>query len=96
MAEAMMNGCLVIAHDTAGLKEQFDNGVEMKMREIGLRYASAEELQECLKRVDGMTEAQSGNMVADAYEVARALYAPDANVGRIYQFYNQILDVRNS
>lgn len=96
MAEAMMNGCLVIAHDTAGLKEQFDNGVEMKMREIGLRYASPEELQECLKRVDGMTEAQSSSMVADAYEVACALYAPDVNVGRICQFYNRILDVRNS
>lgn len=96
MAESMMNGCLVIAHDTAGLKEQFDNGVQMTGREIGLRYTTPEDLLECLKRVDEMTEAESGTMVAEAYKVARALYAPAVNVERIYRFYNQILDVRSN
>lgn len=94
MAEAMMNGCLVVAHDTAGLKEQFDNGVEMTGKDIGLRYTTQEELLDCLKRVDAMTEAQSAEMRDNACKVARALYAPAVNVGRIYQFYNQILDVR--
>lgn len=93
MTEAMMNGCLVIAHDTAGLKEQFDNGLEEAGREIGLRYQTPDELLECLLAVDGMSKEQQENMVMDACRVARELYAPSVNVERVYQFYNRILNV---
>ena len=42
--EAMYNGCLVIGKNTAGTKEQFDNGLEYCGREIGLRYSTKQDL----------------------------------------------------
>ena len=39
-AEAMLQGCTVIGRDTAGTKEQFDNGLRQTGREIGLRFGA--------------------------------------------------------
>ena len=39
-AEAMLQGCTVIDRDTAGTKEQFDNGLRQTGREIGLRFGA--------------------------------------------------------
>lgn len=47
-AEAMFNKCLVIGKNTAGTKEQFDNGLKMYNREIALRYMTVEDLSECM------------------------------------------------
>lgn len=39
MAEAMYNGCLVDGKNAAGIKEQFDNGLQFCDQEIGIRYS---------------------------------------------------------
>lgn len=92
MAEAMMNRCLVIAHDTAGLKEQFDNGREMTGREIGLRYKTTEELRACLEQVDSLPADGLEELRRRAYEVARALYTPEVNIDRVFRFYEEIME----
>lgn len=91
MAEAMMNGCLVIGHNTAGLKEQFDNGLDFSGREIGLRYMTVPELSMRLLQVDKMTNEEMQQYTMNAYATAHALYPSSVNVERIYQFYNQII-----
>lgn len=50
--EAMFNGCLVIGRNTAGTKEQFDNGKELVGSEIALRFKDISELSRLLKDVD--------------------------------------------
>lgn len=91
MAEAMMNGCLVVAHNTAGLKEQFDNGVLVTGREIGLRYMTTSELSERLIQIDSMTNKDMKQYMADAYQTAYSLYTSQINVQSVYRFYNQII-----
>ena len=41
----MYNHCLVIGRNTAGTKEQFDNGLDQTGEEIGLRFDSDLELK---------------------------------------------------
>ena len=91
MAEAMMNGCLVVAHNTAGLKELFDNGVEMSGREIGFRYETMEELSRCLLQVDALDDVRMKQYLSCAYKVARGLYTPRVNVEKVFQFYEDIV-----
>ena len=91
MAEAMLNGCFVIGHDTAGLKEQFDNGLDLTKREIGFRYQTTEALSERLLQIDQMQEEKKARYIADAYYTANKLYTPTANCEQIYQFYKEIL-----
>ncbi len=43
-AEAMFNKCLVIGKDTAGTKEQFDNGQRKYNKEIALRFTNEQQL----------------------------------------------------
>ena len=43
-AEAMFNKCLVIGKDTAGTKEQFDNGQKKYNKEIALRFTNEQQL----------------------------------------------------
>mgnify|MGYP000373785354 CR=1 FL=1 len=91
MAEAMMNRCLVVAHDMAGLKEQFENGLEKAGMEIGLRYGTPEELCDCMLQVDCMSSDELESFRARAYQVARSLYSLSVSVSKIYQFYEDII-----
>ena len=43
-AEGMANGCVVLGRNTAGTKEQFDNGVKMTGKEIGVRFIDDNEM----------------------------------------------------
>ncbi len=49
--EAMMNHCLVIGRNTAGIKEQFDNGMKNTGHEIGIRFNNLTELVQALNQV---------------------------------------------
>ncbi len=93
MTEAMMNGCLVIGHDVAGLKEQFDNGVGLVGEEIGLRYQSLSELTRYLMRLDDMDKEKVDHLTEQAYSVSKTLYSVTGNVEQVYQFYKYILNV---
>ncbi|MGN0235335.1 MAG: glycosyltransferase family 4 protein [Paludibacteraceae bacterium] len=95
-AEAMFYGCLVVGHDVAGTKEQFDNGVELTDEEIALRYTQQEQL---VQHMLDITEAVEKGTFTEYYEpmilraqkVVQQLYTSERNAEQIYQFYQDIL-----
>lgn len=95
-AEAMFSGCLVVGHDVAGTKEQFDNGVELTGEEIALRYTQQEQLvQHLLDITDavekGVFKEHYEPMILRAQQVVKQLYTSERNAEQIYQFYQDIL-----
>lgn len=95
-AEAMFSGCLVVGHDVAGTKEQFDNGVELIGEEIALRYTQQEQLvQHLLDITDAMERgtfsARYEPIILRAQQVVQQLYTSERNAEQIYQFYQDIL-----
>lgn len=90
-AEAMFAGCLVIGKDTAGTKEQFDNGLELTGEEIGLRYEEEEELIRHLCDVmDNGVEAYFP-MIGRAQKTVLSLYSAERQVENVFDFYKNIL-----
>lgn len=87
-AEAMLNSCLVIGHNTSGTKEQFDNGLEIAGEEIGLRFNTTDELVEnmCKAINDPYT-----HMREKAYEVVVGNYTVQLHIQRLMDFYSKIL-----
>lgn len=91
-AEAMFSGCLVIGNDTAGTKEQFDNGLEMTGEEIALRYTKKEELVQHLIDVTNNPTRHYEPMILRAQQVVAQLYSTEKHAERVYEFYNYILN----
>lgn len=90
-AEAMFNGCLVIGRDSAGTKEQFDNGFKMQGEEIGLRYKTTLQLSTILKEIANNGIGPYLHMIRLAQETAVNLYSSQQNADKIYELYNMIL-----
>ena len=86
-AEAMFCGCLVIGNNTAGTKEQFDNGKEITGEEIALRYSSQEQLIKHLIDVTNNPALQYEAMILRGQTVAQQLYSTEENANMIYNFY---------
>lgn len=91
-AEAMLNSCLVIGRNTAGTKEQFDNGLRITGEEIGLRFETKEEL---VKRMDDAMNNSYTHMRVKAYEVATQNYTTQSHIQHLISFYNQTLNRQN-
>lgn len=95
-AEAMFSGCLVVGHDVAGTKEQFDNGVELTGEEIALRYTQQEQLVQHLLDITDAVEkdvfsARYEPMILRAQQVVKQLYTSERNAEQIFQEYQKIL-----
>lgn len=92
MPEAMFEGCLCIAHNTGGTKEQLDNGRKLKRKEIAFGYNSTNELAEILKNLFNGTikKEETDVMIADAFEVVNKLYSTEANAENVFKFYKEI------
>lgn len=91
-AEAMQNGALVLGHNTAGTKEQFDNGLEMTGEEIALRYTTHQELVRAMCEVVDQGVEYYFPMIERSQQVIKALYTNERNALQVYEFYNQILN----
>ena len=83
----MFCGCLVIGNNTAGTKEQFDNGKEITGEEIALRYSSQEQLIKHLIDVTNNPALQYEAMILRGQTVAQQLYSTEENANMIYNFY---------
>lgn len=94
MPEAMFNGCLVLAHDTAGTHEQLENGLRMTHADIALRFDSAEQLAKILAEVTRASAVQYADMVHNAFDVVNQSYTSEAHVRQVYEFYQDILSNR--
>ena len=91
MPEAMFNRCLVIAHDTAGSKEQLDNGVQLTGHEIALRFRTVDQLARHLLDVSSATPDTYEEMTERSFLVVNQLYTTESTSNQVLQFYSEIL-----
>lgn len=89
-AEAMYNRCIVIGHDTAGTREQFDNGLKIKGRNIALRYKTVPELTRYMHFVEKGDESLE-LMREDAYDVVTSLYTAEKCASEVENYYKSVL-----
>lgn len=92
-AEAMLNSCLVIGRNTAGTKEQFDNGLRLAGEEIGLRFETTEELVE--RMCDALEDSYT-HMRKKAFEVVIQNYTIQSHIQHLMSYYNKILSGENA
>lgn len=91
-AEAMFNGCLVIGRNTAGTKEQMDNGVKLTGEEIALRFTTLKELTGAMKTAATMSPTNYNSIIKKAGFTVSSLYSNDANVKSSLNFFQEIVD----
>ena len=82
-AEAMFNKCLVIGKDTAGTKEQFDNGQKKYNKEIALRFTNEQQLTTHLTDIEQKQIQQYTKIIERAYNYASSLYSIENNAKQI-------------
>lgn len=92
MPEAIANGSLVIARNTGGSQEQFDNGLKQTGDEIGLRFNTVIELANILKRVSENDFKSFEITIDKAQQTVRQLYTNEISGKQILDFYNLIIN----
>lgn len=91
MPEAMSYGCLCIGRDTAGTKEQMDNGLSFTGEEIALRFLSVDELTSHLKDISLNGCGKYSSMIYRAKKTVQGLYSLNNYGDNVYKFYKDIL-----
>lgn len=91
-AEAQFNGALVLGLDTAGTKEQFDNGLEITGEEIALRYTTHQELVKAMCDVLDNGVEYYFPMIERSQIVVRKLYTTESCSMNVYNLYKRILN----
>lgn len=86
-AEAMFNHCPVIGRDTAGTKEQFDNGVSFTGKEIGFRFSDEKGLISALEQVCSLSSEDYRDLVENAYRSVKHLYNLQRHIEEVNSFY---------
>lgn len=92
MPEAMHQGCLCIAHNTGGTKEQLDNAHELTGKEIALRWDTTDELACLLTEAASLPAEKYLSLTELAFRVVNQLYTTGNNVQQIINFYHFILN----
>lgn len=88
-AEGMANGCLVIARNNSGTKEQMDNGLALTGEEIALRFNSQEEL---LTQMCNAAENDYSSMIERARRAVFELYSKEKWAQTLESFYKYVMD----
>lgn len=94
MPEAMNQHCLAIAFDSAGSKEQLDNGKQLTGEEIALRFKSVEQLADLLDMVSRTDPIEFKEMKDRAYRAVQTLYTSEVYVNNVFHFYQEILSAQ--
>lgn len=89
--EAMLNGCLVIGKNSAGTKEQFDNGLEYVGEEIGVRYNTVDELYLIMCSLCKENLSEYYSMLKNAQKAVIDLYSTKRNADKIMDLYLRII-----
>lgn len=90
MPEAMQQGCLAIARNRAGTKEQLDNGLVSEGQEIALRYETTEQLVQLLCEVATHPENEYDPYRERAFRVVNRLYTMEQCSQQLYSIYQGI------
>ncbi len=91
VAEAMLNGCIVVGADNTGIREQLDNGQRLMGQPIGFRFTNEGELSDLLCELSRCDSDNLEPMRQRAFEAARRLYSVDVNVDNVYALYLEAL-----
>lgn len=94
LPEAMANGCLTIAKNAGGSKEQYDNGLDFTGKEIGLRFNNCEELTDLLIDVSSNGKLYYKDMIYRSQQTVKHYYSIDIYSRNILNLYNKIIDFR--
>ena len=92
MPEAMFAGCLAIANNSGGSKEQLDNALKLTGQEIALHYESPSELSGLLLQAEKMTKEEKEKYTRQAFFVVNELYSNEENGNNVYAFYKHVLN----
>lgn len=92
-AEAMFNKCLVIGKDTAGTKEQFDNGQRKYNKEIALRFTNEQQLTTHLTDIEQKQIQQYTEIIERAYNYVSSLYSIENNAKQIECLYLSLIHI---
>lgn len=95
-AEAMFNNCLVIGKDSAGTKEQFDNGLNLTGNEIAIRWNTEEDLVQKMLEATQMKRDKYEQMCLSAFNTVNKLYTTEECANSIYKFLNDIASKSNN
>lgn len=90
LAEAMFNGCLCIALNTAGTREQMDNGKQTQGDEIALRYDTEDDLIRLLIEVSSHKPDHYNAYRQRAFKTVNQLYTIEQNAKNVLMFYQSI------
>ncbi len=88
--EAMLNKTLVIGRDTAGTKEQFNNGLLITGKEIGIRFNTNEEFSQIILQVCTQPQSDFRDIIDRAFKVVIDNYTIEKNTQHIYNIYEQL------
>lgn len=94
VVEAMTNGCIVIGRNTAGIKEQLDNGVYITGGEIGFRYDTVEQLATLMQQVAGQDPSTFEPIIKRSQQTIESLYTTEAYVNNVVDLYERIINKR--
>ncbi|MBR6320156.1 MAG: glycosyltransferase [Prevotella sp.] len=92
MPEAMQQGCLVIARNTSGTKEQLDNGLQLTGEEIALRYETTAQLTALLTQVAAQPASHYAPCTERAFNVVNRLYTQETCAQNVFKFYKSIVE----
>lgn len=95
LPEAMLCGCITIGRDTAGTKEQYDNGLQLTGEEIGFRFHNTNELVQCLRNSCTTNKVQLQAMRKRALRTINEYYSQQKYTGTIIHLYEKIQHERN-
>lgn len=91
MVEAMFNGCLAIALDACGTREQLENAALMGLPEIALSFKEENELIHLMLEVGANDITRYQDIIARSQRVVSSLYSIEQNASRVYSYYQKLL-----
>ncbi len=95
LPEAMLCGCITVGRDTAGTKEQYDNGLQFTGQEIGFRFHDTDELAQCLVHICTCSQAKLQAMRKRALQTINEYYTQQKYTDTIIRLYESIQRERN-
>lgn len=87
-AEAMFNKCLIIGKNTAGTKEQMDNGLSLLNKEIALRFNNIKEMTSMMIKA---IKEDNSEIINNAYNVVNSKYTSSIHAKNIVKFYTELV-----
>lgn len=91
LPEAMSFGALTAGRNLGGMKIQYDLGLELTGKEIGLRFENTQQLTGLMLNVTAEPKSKYRDKIERAQHVVSQLYTTEISVNQVLDLYNRIL-----